>query len=147
MRTLSNDLPWKFETGTPQVELQAALGAAIEYFTWLGEAVGSGGEARERVAAALRAVMQWERALVQRLLAGLQELPGVTIYGIEDPTRFDRRVPTVSFRHSSLPPEKIARALADENIFVWSGNNYALEVVRSLGIDEGEGVVRIGLAH
>jgi len=147
VRPLTNDLPWKFETGTPQIELQAALGAAIDYFRWLGEAVGSRGEPREQVEAALRAVVQWERALVQRLLTGLAALPGVTIYGIEDPTHFDRRVPTVSFRHSRLAPANIAKALADENIFVWSGNNYALEVVRSLDIDEEEGVVRIGIAH
>jgi selenocysteine lyase/cysteine desulfurase len=44
-------------------------------------------------------------------------------------------------------PEKISRALAANNIFVWDGHNYALEVVRHLGIPEDEGVVRIGMAH
>jgi selenocysteine lyase/cysteine desulfurase len=32
-------------------------------------------------------------------------------------------------------------------VFVWSGHNFALEVVRSLGIAEDDGVVRIGAAH
>jgi len=44
-------------------------------------------------------------------------------------------------------PPDIAAALAAENVFVWSGNNFALEVVRALGVDETEGVVRIGMAH
>jgi selenocysteine lyase/cysteine desulfurase len=41
----------------------------------------------------------------------------------------------------------LAKALATKGINVWSGHNYALEVVRHLGLDEQEGVLRIGLAH
>jgi selenocysteine lyase/cysteine desulfurase len=37
--------------------------------------------------------------------------------------------------------------LADSGICVWSGHNYAYEVVKSLGLDERQGVLRIGLAH
>ena len=40
-----------------------------------------------------------------------------------------------------------AEALAAQGIFLWSGHNYALEVVRQLGLPEEEGVVRIGMAH
>jgi selenocysteine lyase/cysteine desulfurase len=56
-------------------------------------------------------------------------------------------VPTVSFTHASKRPQAFAQGLAGEGIFVWSGHNYALELVRSLGIDEDTGVVRIGIAH
>ncbi|MEO1201452.1 MAG: hypothetical protein AAFX10_02010 [Pseudomonadota bacterium] len=48
---------------------------------------------------------------------------------------------------ASIRPESIAKALADRNIFVWSGHNYAVEVVKSLGLEEQGGVVRVGPVH
>ena len=39
------------------------------------------------------------------------------------------------------------RLLNAENIFVWSGHNYAWEIVHQLGIPADEGVIRIGAAH
>ncbi len=146
-RPATSDLPWKFETGTPQIELQAALSATIDYFAWLGQTVGTQTDRRAQIAAAFDASIQWERALVQQLIDGLLALPGVTIYGVTEASRFDRRVPTVSFRHAKHSPPEIAEALAHENIFVWSGNNFALELVRAIGADEDEGVLRIGMAH
>ena len=56
-------------------------------------------------------------------------------------------MPTVSFTIDGTAPETLARQLAAENIFVWSGHNYAWEIVHQLGIPAGEGVVRIGAAH
>ena len=47
-----------------------------------------------------------------------------------------------SHRSSSL-----AQALAAQGINVWSGHNYAYEPAKYLGLDEQEGVLRIGLAH
>ncbi len=44
-------------------------------------------------------------------------------------------------------PRELRQRSQRLNIFVWSGNNFALEPVRSLGLDEDEGVVRIGMAH
>jgi selenocysteine lyase/cysteine desulfurase len=78
---------------------------------------------------------------------GLQQFPGVTILGITDPARFDERVPTVSFVHKARSPIEIAKHLAQRNIFVWSGHNFALEIVRQLNVDEELGVIRIGMAH
>ena len=49
--------------------------------------------------------------------------------------------------HDRVSPPKVAERLARNEVCVWSGHNYALEVVRHLGIDEATGVVRIGLAH
>jgi cysteine desulfurase family protein (TIGR01976 family) len=147
VRPQTSDVPWKFETGTPQIELQAALSAAIEHFAWLGEAAGASGNTREKIARAFDASTQWERGLVKRLIDGLERITNVTIHGITDRNRFDRRVPTVSFTHAHVSPPRIASALAEQNIFVWSGNNFALEVVRSLGLDEDEGVLRIGMGQ
>ncbi len=131
VRPMSDDLPYKFETGTPQIEQCAALSATVEY---LGQYDAS-------------ALVRYERALTAHLITGLERIRGVRIVGITNPSRFDRRVPTVSFVHDCRTPDLIAQFLARRNIFVWSGHNFALEVVRQLGIDEAQGVVRIGIAH
>ncbi|MDJ0938563.1 MAG: aminotransferase class V-fold PLP-dependent enzyme, partial [Woeseiaceae bacterium] len=77
----------------------------------------------------------------------LQSLPGVTVQGITAAGARDRRVPTVAFTHDRVSSEDIAGALADRNIFVWSGHNYAVEVAMSLGIYDTGGAVRIGPVH
>ena len=56
-------------------------------------------------------------------------------------------MPTVSFTIAGIQPETLVRQLNAENIFVWSGHNYAWEIVHQLGIPADEGVVRIGAAH
>jgi cysteine desulfurase family protein (TIGR01976 family) len=147
VRPLKDELPWRWEQGTPQLELQAGLSAAIEYLLWLGEAVGGGTAPRDRMAAAWSAATAWEAGLALRLIEGLRRLDGVTIHGITNPNRIGFRVPTVSFTHAQIAPATIARTLAQQGICVWSGNNYALEVVRQLGIAEESGVLRIGIAH
>ena len=140
-------MPDRWETGTPQIELQAALAATIDYYDWLGQHFNNSGDLRARIRAAFDAIKPWEQALAAQLIAGLREIDGVTVHGITDPEQYASRVPTVSFTHARRRPAEIARALAARNIFVWSGHNYALEIVRQLGIDEAQGVVRIGMVH
>ena len=89
----------------------------------------------------------YEKELATRLVEGLQRLPGVTIRGVTDPRAFDRRVPTVAFTAHGKKPRDIVQALAERNIFAWSGHNFAVEVVRALGLEESGGVVRIGPVH
>lgn len=147
VRPATSDLPWKFETGTPQVELQAALDATIDYIIWLGTAMGGANAPRAAIARAFEGARAWETQLASRLIDGIGAIPGVTIAGITDASKYDRRVPTVSFYHDRVRAAEVAKALAAENIFVWSGNNFALEIVRALERDEEDGVVRIGAAH
>ena len=147
VRPLKEDLPWRWEHGTPQIELQAGLSAAIAYLDWLGAQVGQGETPRARLADAWSASIAWEAELAKTLIAGLQAMKGITIHGITNPNRIGFRVPTVSFTHATVPPADIAQSLAAAGICVWSGNDYALEIVRALGLDEESGVLRIGLAH
>ena len=143
--------PGKWETGTPQTELLAGLAACVDYYDWLGGEVSGevSGEAsrRGRIEAAYRSAIDHEARLVTRLIDGIQAIPGATIHGIANPNRVGERVPTVSMTHERISPRQVAERLARDGICVWSGHNYALEVVRSLGIDEEAGVVRIGMAH
>ncbi|MBZ9812349.1 cysteine desulfurase-like protein [Mesorhizobium sp. CA7] len=146
-RCSSNVLPERFELGTPQIELMAGLTAAIDYFADLGAATGESGSRRQRIAKAFEVSIAYENRLARQLIEGLSSIEGLVIHGIIDPERLAERVPTVSFTVEGIAPETIVRQMNAENIFVWSGHNYAWEVVRQLGIPAEQGVVRIGIAH
>ncbi len=146
-RCASPTLPGRHELGTPQTELFAGLAAAADYFAWLGGITGAGGTRRERIAAAYAASTAHEMPLAQLLIDELRRIPGLTVQGITDSNRLDVRVPTVSITHPDFRNSELARALGEQGICVWSGHNYAWEVARYLGLDEKEGVLRIGLAH
>ncbi|MCA0047497.1 cysteine desulfurase-like protein [Mesorhizobium sp. B283B1A] len=146
-RCSSNGLPERFELGTPQIELMAGLTAAVDYFAELGAAAGQGGSRRQKIAKAFEVSIAYENPLAQRLIDGLADISGLTIHGITDPKRLGDRVPTVSFTVDGIVPETIVRQMNAENIFLWSGHNYAWEIVHQLGIPAEQGVVRIGIAH
>jgi len=146
-RCVSDELPDRFETGTPQFELLAGLSATVEYFVELGRRGSTSSDRRELIGAAYQLSRDYEEPLTNRLIDGLKQINGITIYGITNPNRVHERVPTISMRHSQIKPTDIARSLADAGIYVWHGHNYAYEPTRFLNIPENEGVVRIGLAH
>ena len=67
--------------------------------------------------------------------------------GITSANAMHRRVPTVSFTLDGYHPDGLAKAFARDNIFVWSGHNYAIEPISRMGLMEKGGVLRVGLAH
>jgi len=146
-RCASDGLPQRFELGTPQTELLAGLAATVGYFKWLGEVTGCRGSENELITRAYECCTAYETGLAERLISGINSIPGTVIHGITSPNRMSERVPTVSFTHEGIAPAVFARELAGQGICIWSGHNYALEVVRQLGLDEKAGVVRIGIAH
>ena len=146
-RCATKELPGRHGNGTPQTELLAGLAAAVDYLVWLGEQIGTVGDRRSKLADAYRAATSYEMTLGRQLIEGVSGIPGVEIHGITDIAHFDKRVPTVSITHKNHSTASMARALGEGGINVWSGNNYALEVTRQLGLDENEGVLRMGLAH
>ena len=89
----------------------------------------------------------YEQGMAEHLIKGLQQLPGLRIQGITAADAMDRRVPTVSFTVDGVSPGSVAERLAAQNIFVWSGHFYAVEVARSLGLFDAGGTVRIGPVH
>lgn len=58
--------------------------------------------------------------------------------------QFHQRVLTVCFIHQDYDSEEVAALLAEKNIFVWSGNFYAIEIVKQLGLDKLSGLVNVG---
>ena len=102
---------------------------------------------RRDVHAAMSLLFDYEKLLADHLVDGLVEIDGIKVQGITDKNAMGRRVPTVAFTHSKTAPDSIAEGLAKQNIFVWSGHNYAVEVAKSLGIYETGGAVRVGPVH
>ena len=155
VRPVPAELPWCFETGTQSHEGIAGISATVEYFASIGQSMAQDYASnwsqfsgrRLYVHAAMDFLFNYEKSLTSRLIDGLAQFDGVTIQGISAPDALHRRVPTVSFTHESVASGAIAKALADQNIFVWSGHNYAVEPAKSLGIYESGGAVRIGPVH
>lgn len=144
VRPAQKALPDKFELGSsPRESLAGTLGA-VEYIAAHG---GGTGHERAHIVAGMQKLDEWEKQLTGRLIAGLQTIKGVKVQGITSANALHRRVPTVSIIHDRHHPEAMAKALAAQNIFVWSGHNYALEPVKRLGLMDKGGVLRIGLAH
>ena len=148
VRPAPESIPWCFAPGTASHEGMAGTAAAVDYFAWLGETMAGGeGDRRQKVRAGMAAIAEYEQELARHLVRGLQSIPGVTIHGITADEAMSRRGPTVAFTHERHAPKDIARSLASENIFAWSGHNYAVEVAKSLGIYESGGAVRVGPVH
>jgi len=147
VRCAPSNLPGRHELGTPQTELFAGLAATADYFVWLGAQVGCSGSRESKIIAAYSAASAYEMAIAQHLIDGLKQIEGVQLQGISDARQLSHRVPTVSFTHPRQRTSALAKALAEQGINAWSGHNYAYELVRQLGLDEQDGVLRIGLAH
>ena len=149
VRPATDALPECFETGTQSHEGIAGITAAVDYFAWIGRTMAdpAATDRRGQLVAAMTVLFEYEKTLARHLIDGLQSLDGVTVQGITAEAALDRRVPTVSFTHESIAPAQIARVLAGENIFVWSGHNYAVEVAGALGVLDKGGVVRVGPVH
>lgn len=150
VRPAGEALPGKWETGTKNHEGMAGTAAAIDYIASLGATYGRApahASRREKLAAAWEVIGAYEYQLMDRLLTGLKAIPRVRIYGIADRMDWDKRLATVSIRKEGLTPEALALKLAEENIFVWNGNFYAVSISERLGVEESGGLVRIGLVH
>jgi cysteine desulfurase family protein (TIGR01976 family) len=148
VRPATDVSPECWETGTQVQELIAGIAAAVDYIAELGRHCDPAVKnRREALLAAYRATRRHETALVTRLIEGLRAIPGVQIFGITDPKRFDERCSTLSFRLGNHNPTEIATFLGERGIFTWDGNFYALNLSERLGVEQRGGVLRVGLVH
>jgi cysteine desulfurase family protein (TIGR01976 family) len=123
----------RFEAGTQSHEAIAGATAAIDYLRDLG-----GGD----LDSAFRLIEEHETKLAARFLSGLPD--GVELYGVPTP---EGRTPTFCFNVAGRSPRDVAELLAEQDIYVWDGNYYALEPMRALGLDDTGGAVRAGFLH
>ena len=125
----------------------------MDYFEWIGATMAqchtfphnSKRTTTATLHSALDCLAEYEAKLMRRLIEGLCQIPGIDIVGTTDEEHLARRVPTVSFTSDRHLPAYIAQRLARENIFVWSGDFYAVELMKRLQLSNG--VVRVGIAH
>src|SRR3954471_18563312 len=113
-RTTWNELPYKFEAGTPAIGENVGLGHAIDYVTGVG----------------LDSIERHEHELVEYALERLAELPYVKVFG--PPAA--RRAGIVSFDVDGVHPHDVAQALDMEGIAVRAGHHCTQPLMRRLGV-------------
>ena len=148
VRALTNDIPNRWEMGTLTHECIAGITAAVDYIADLGRHVQpESGNRREAILAAYKAMQAYEHGLLERMVQGLKEIPGLKIYGISDPKRFGQRAPTLAVRIEGHTPLELSSKLGDRGFFTWDGNYYALNLTERLDVEKTGGFLRIGLFH
>ena len=155
VRPAGDAIPGRFETGTKAHELLAGLAGTMRYLEKVGVTQGGAaglpgqddGHRRGRLLAAQSASRRYESGLVSTLVERVGSVRGTRIYGITEPARVSERCPTISFTIDGHHPREVARFLGDRGIYTWDGDFYAWELIRTLGLAESGGVVRVGLVH
>jgi len=132
----TDDVPDRFELGTPAFAQLAGVTAAVEWIAGHGK----GATRRERVLHGAAQIETQEAWVFDRLLGGLAARDDVHLVGAPS-----RRTPTVAFTVDGRSPQEIAKRLGDRGIAVWAGNYYAVELMRRLGLEDRGGAVRAGV--
>ncbi len=110
-----NDLPWKFEAGTPAIAEAIGLGAAVDYLNDLG----------------MNAVMQHEREITIYALEQLQAIPGLTIYGPDA----SQRGGVISFTLGDIHPHDLSSILDQEvGVAIRAGHHCAQPLMDRYGL-------------
>jgi cysteine desulfurase/selenocysteine lyase len=107
-----NDLPWKFEAGTPNVGAAVGLAAAVRYLERTG----------------MEVVRAHDRRLAHYALQRLSECPGITVYGPE------KRGALVAFTVDGIHPHDLASLLDEEGIAIRAGHHCAQPLHDRLGV-------------
>jgi cysteine desulfurase/selenocysteine lyase len=113
-KTTWNELPYKFEAGTPPMAEAVGFGAAVDYLTAIG----------------LDAIEEHEHELAAYALDRLGELDWVTTYG----PPADRRAGIVSFNIEGVHPHDVAQILDWEGIAIRAGHHCAQPLMAKLGV-------------
>lgn len=140
VRPAPETLPGRWMTGTQNHEGIAGVGAAIEYLASLAT---SGSTLRERLQSAFSRIAAHEYSLSNVFLQGLSVMDNYQLFG--QPT-VEGRVSTFGIKHRQFDAELVSTLLAQQGIFTWSGNFYALPLTEALGL-EPHGLIRIGFLH
>jgi cysteine desulfurase/selenocysteine lyase len=113
----TNDVPWKFEAGTPPIAEAIGLGAAVDYLNALG----------------MDNVRGHEKAVTGYALSTLTERYGddLVVHGPLDP---GRRGGVVSFAFKDIHPHDLAQVLDQRGVCVRAGHHCAKPLMRRMGV-------------
>ncbi len=114
--TTFNDLPYRFEAGTPNIADTIAFGAAIDYLEGLG----------------MKNVRRHETELTKYALNVLSEIKNMKIYGPSDP---GKKAGIISFNLAGIHPHDVATIVDEEGIAVRSGHSCAMPLMKRLGCE------------
>ncbi|MFB3907194.1 MAG: aminotransferase class V-fold PLP-dependent enzyme [Candidatus Eisenbacteria bacterium] len=114
-RATWNEVPWKHEAGTPNIEGVVAFGGAIDYLGAIG----------------MERVRQHEIDLLGYAMERVGSLPGVRIFGPPNP---EERTGVVSFWDETVHPHDLATMLDLRGIAVRAGHHCAQPLMRRLGV-------------
>ncbi len=110
-----NDLPWKFEAGTPNIADAIAFGSAIDYLDALG----------------MENVRRHEVEVTAYALERLRAIDDVTLYGPDDP---EGRGGVVSFNFGDLHPHDVGTILDRQGVAIRAGHHCTQPLMRCLGV-------------
>ncbi|MCP2505670.1 MAG: cysteine desulfurase [Nitrosopumilus sp.] len=113
--TTWNDLPYKFEAGTPSIADVIGFGAAIDYLTKIG----------------MDNVRQHEIELTKYAIDEFSKIPGLQIYGTKDITK---RGGVISFNFADVHPHDVAQIIDGEGIALRSGHHCAQVLMERLNV-------------
>ncbi|MBI5859677.1 MAG: cysteine desulfurase [Nitrosarchaeum sp.] len=113
--TTWNDLPYKFEAGTPNIADVIGFGAAIDYLTKLG----------------MDNVREHEIELTTYAIEKLSKVNGLTIYGTKD---ISKRGGVISFNFADVHPHDVAQIIDEEGIAIRSGHHCAQVLMERLNV-------------
>ena len=142
LRPSSDEVPDRFEFGTLSFELLAGVTGAVDHLADLADPPDGVPNRRERITTSMAAAQAYEMTLFTQLVAGLADLPAVTMC----PAPADR-CPTVAFRIDGQSPAQTSAALGDQGICVFAGDYYAYEYFRAMGLRDSGGAVRASIYH
>src|SRR6266576_3899378 len=110
-----NDLPWKFEAGTPAIAEAVGLGVAVDYLNTLG----------------MEHVFKHEQEITAYALEQLQTIPGLIIYGPD----VTKRGGVISFTLDDIHPHDLASILDQEmGVAIRAGHHCAQPLMERLGL-------------
>jgi len=110
-----NDLPWKFEAGTPAIAEAIGLGVAVDYLNALG----------------MTAVQQHEREMTSYALEQLQTISGLKIYGADA----SQRGGVISFTLDDIHPHDLASIVDQEmGVAIRAGHHCAQPLMERFGL-------------
>jgi cysteine desulfurase family protein (TIGR01976 family) len=148
VRPNTDNIPNCWEWGTLNHECIAGITACVDYWEELGRSANpSVASRRAAIVAAHEAIHPHERGMTEKMIAGLLSIPGIKLYGISDPERFDNRCATMAVRFADHTPVELATKLGERGFFTWDGNYYALNLTEQLEVERLGGFLRIGLVH
>jgi cysteine desulfurase family protein (TIGR01976 family) len=140
----AGDAGHRFTPAGPDHAQVATVNGVVDYLEAVADRHGLGGPVEKRAAAVRALFRDHETALLQPLLDFLAGHPRIRLIGRRVAAE---RAPTVAFTVTGQRSGDVARRLSEQKLGVGVGNFYAYRLVKALGRDPDEGVLRASFVH